>query len=84
MKVSYELQTGWTSEEKWPGWKISWKIKVQQHVKDCVWMLAHGRVLTSKARWRRKMSMSVGCPRCDGLVEGVLHAVRDCPKAKEI
>lgn len=50
VKIVYELQAGRIVEERWTGWKLMWKLRVQQRVKDWVWLLAHGGVLTNEAR----------------------------------
>lgn len=84
MKSAYIIQMGCIAEDRWPGWELLWKLWVQQWVKDCVWLMAHGRVLTSEARWHRGMASSAGCVRCDGLMEDVMHVLRHCPRAREI
>lgn len=47
-------------------------------------MLVHERVLTNDACWHRGLASSARCPHCQGLLEDVLHVIRECPKAKEI
>lgn len=30
VKSAFEIQAGWRFEEKWIGWKLLWKLRVQQ------------------------------------------------------
>lgn len=48
------------------------------------WLLAHNSLLTNFGRWKRGMADTSDCHRRNDRREDVLHAVRDCPKAKEV
>lgn len=61
-----------------------WRLRVQQWVKDCLWMLVHGQILPNEACCHRGMADSAQCQLCEGLVENIMHVVRDCPCAKEV
>lgn len=45
--------------------------------KDFMWELAHGRLLTNEARWRRNLPFSGDCKCYVGEMETTLHVVRD-------
>lgn len=73
-----------TASPPWRRWRMIWKLQVQQRVKAFLWILAHDRLLTNYGQWRRKMTDSPGCFRCNGDIEDSLHTLRDCPSSKEI
>lgn len=47
-------------------------------------MLAHGCLLTNAERTRRYISSNPLCDRCQIDEEDIMHAIRDCCKAKAI
>lgn len=49
-----------------------------------MWILAHGKILSNRERWRRHLSASPRCTRCDAEIEDACHVVRDCTDSKEI
>lgn len=48
------------------------------------WIMGHDKLLTNAERWKRKISSSKWCARCDCEEEDTLHAIRDCCWAKEV
>lgn len=68
----------------WKGWKLIWRMKASQRVRVFCWIMAHGKLLTNEERWRRRLTSDANYGRCQSEVEDVLHAVRDCPCAREV
>ncbi|KAJ8898838.1 hypothetical protein K2173_008147 [Erythroxylum novogranatense] len=84
IKSAYGLLTkDFTKEEK-DIWKVVWKWKGPQRVKTFLWLLSHGKLLTNEARLRRNLAPSASCPICQDHTESMLHAIRDCPKVREM
>lgn len=42
VKSTYELANGVFAEERWGGWKRTWKLGIQQRIRVFLWILAHG------------------------------------------
>lgn len=47
-------------------------------------LFGHDSLLYNALRWRREISISASCSRCDEIWEDSLHIFRDCSKAREI
>lgn len=84
VKSAYEIASGNEEEENWSGWKMLWKMRASQRVKVFSWLMAHGKLLTNVERWRRRLASDPICVRCHQGEEDTLHAVRDCPWAREV
>lgn len=78
VKAAYSLLRGMQSTVEWKGWKCIWSLKSQERTKVFLWLLAHDRVMTNWARWRRMIISSPSCGRCAAEKEDALHATRDC------
>ncbi|GMI82523.1 hypothetical protein HRI_001921600 [Hibiscus trionum] len=65
-------------------WKLIWSLRVPRRVQSFLWLAAHERLLTNVERMRRHMASSPSCGICGDPIEDVVHAVRDCSKAKEV
>lgn len=70
--------------ERWAGWNLIWKTGVQQRIRELVWMLTHEKLLSNVARWKRGMSDSALCQRCNKADDDILHIFRDCRFAREV
>lgn len=57
-KSAYEHAVGGNGEGTWVGWKLIWHLNVQQHVRDFIWLLTHGRIPTNHSRWRRGIAIN--------------------------
>lgn len=57
---------------------------MQQRVNACVWLMAHGSILTNEARYPRGMMDEAGCAQCWDVLEDILDVLRDCKGAREI
>lgn len=84
IKSAFSLLRGDASEDVWIGWKRIWRLKVQERAKVFMWLLAHDRVLSNWARWRRKLATSPCCDRCSVAKEDGIHAIRDCKGSREV
>lgn len=84
VKQAYDMLMRWGPDDCWSGWRLLWGLKVQQRVKDCVWLLAHGWVLTNELQWKRGVTNLARCQQCDAPIEDVLHIVRDCLCAQDV
>lgn len=58
VKSAYKLANGWIEENVWEGWRMIWKMKLQQPVKVFVWILAHEKLMTNSKRWKRRLTHS--------------------------
>lgn len=81
---AYELQIRRNEEGKWEGWKMIWRLKVQQCVKIFIWLLAYDKVLTKLSIWRRRLMDNSDCRLCREEREDSIHAIRDCMALREV
>jgi hypothetical protein len=54
------------------------------YLKVFLWFVAHYVVMTNEVRWRRRIASNPYCSHCSTKVETLLHALRDCPKARKV
>ncbi|CAN1832077.1 Putative ribonuclease H protein At1g65750 [Linum perenne] len=64
-----------------PIWRLIWRWKGPQRIRQFLWLVAHNRLLTNSERHRRHLAEIGACQVCPGLEESVLHVLRDCPLA---
>jgi len=86
VKSAYLIQEDSTvSQQQFdPLWHIIWKWKGLERVKIFLWTVAHGAIMTNKVRWRRKITANPCCYHCLTETESIIHALRDCPKARGV
>ncbi|KAJ8762621.1 hypothetical protein K2173_008060 [Erythroxylum novogranatense] len=84
IKSAYDLLTKDFTQEEKDIWKVVWKWKGPQRVKTFLWLLSHGKLLTNEAWLRRNLAPSTSCPICQDHTKSILHAIRDCPKVREM
>lgn len=85
VRSAYDLACKEVEEDvPWGGWKLIWKMKATQRVRVSSWLMAHGRLMTNMERWRRRIASDAYCARCQTEPEDVMHALRDCPRAREV
>lgn len=77
MKDAYRLSNGYVEGPSWEGWRLIWKMKVQECVRVVIWIMSHGKLLTNLERWKHRMATSPTYGRCNQ-DEETLHAIRDC------
>lgn len=79
----YKRMRGIGSEGSDSCWRKIWKWAGPRRVQVHLWLSLHDRLLTSSRR-ARLLGGSPICGRCRGDEENLLHAIRDCGKAKAI
>ncbi|CAN1126705.1 Putative ribonuclease H protein At1g65750 [Linum perenne] len=62
-------------------WKLTWRWKGPQRIRQFLWLVAHNRLLTNSEPHRRHLAEIGSCQVCQGQEESVLHVLRDCPLA---
>lgn len=77
------LEENWSQDALLRGWSLIWKLRVQQRIKDFLWLVSHDRLLTNFARWHWGMSVTNECSRCNNVKEDTMHVIRDCKYALE-
>ncbi|CAI9108693.1 OLC1v1008360C1 [Oldenlandia corymbosa var. corymbosa] len=61
-----------------------WGWDGPQKIRTFLWLLGKNRILTNGERRRHHLTIDASCQRCGALEETALHAVRDCPEAKQV
>lgn len=84
VKKAYRKLCGSATHDGWPGWSHLWKIEVQQRIRTFLWILSHNKLLTNYEKWRRNLREDPCCSLCGAMEETCLHAIRDCPEAKQV
>lgn len=79
LAVSPVAETDWDSL-----WGLVWHWKGPERLWMLLWKVAQGVLLTNNMRVQRAMTTSDSCPVCGEHVETILHAVRDCTKARAV
>ena len=70
-------------EEKWP-WHLVWKLNIPRRCKMFLWLACKNELMTNEARFQRDLTLDDECRGCHGVVENVIHVLRDCSKAQEV
>lgn len=65
-------------------WGMIWKLHVQEKVKVFIWLLLHDATQVNAHRFRCQLATSPRCTRCSHDMEDNLHALCDCPHAREV
>lgn len=63
-------------------WIKLWRFQGPTRPSLHLWMLKQGRLPTAEYLWRRHVLPCPTCPICSAACEDILHAVRDCPRAR--
>ncbi|CAN1157372.1 Putative ribonuclease H protein At1g65750 [Linum perenne] len=64
-----------------PIWRLIWKWRGPQRIRQFLWLVAHNRLLTNIERHQRHLVEIGAYQVCLGHEESVLHVLRDCPLA---
>lgn len=81
---AYMLTAEGSKDDGWEGWRMLWKMRIQQRVKVFAWIMVHDKLMTNSEGWRRRLTHSPVCARCVQGDEGVMHAIRDYTHAREV
>lgn len=65
-------------------WKGIWAFKIPPKLKLFAWTMVQGRLLTNSQRCKRNFTTDPNCKFCPGILESMLHLLRDCPRATAI
>jgi hypothetical protein len=63
---------------------VVWDWEGPQKIRNFLWKVSHGRLLTNVERKKRHMSDSEDCEYCHETAETVMHVLRDCPLAHSV
>jgi hypothetical protein len=79
----YMKLCGYSGEEVTSNWKKAWRINVPERVRSFMWLMMHERLLTNALKNKMRLCHAM-CNYCGDVEETILHAMRDCPKAREV
>jgi hypothetical protein len=79
----YMKLCGYSGEEVTSNWKKAWRINVPEKVRSFMWLMMHERLLTNALKNKMRLCHAM-CNYCGDVEETILHAMRDCPKAREV
>ncbi|CAN1818735.1 Putative ribonuclease H protein At1g65750 [Linum perenne] len=81
IRSAYSLVAEDVKEPREGFWKIIWRWKGPQRIRQFLWLVAHHRLLTNGVHRRRHLTEIGACQVCPEQEETVLHVLRDCPLA---
>lgn len=83
VKSAYSIVHGEASVQGEDVWRCMWSWKGPFRFQIHVWKVLHGRLLMNarKGSWSGN---STDCPWCVGVLETMLHALRDCKFASQV
>ncbi|CAA0831108.1 Unknown protein [Striga hermonthica] len=64
-------------------WKDVWSWSGPQRIRQFMWLVAKGRLLTNDERYRHHLAESATCVLCGAARETILHCLRDCRHANQ-
>nr|KYP62772.1 Putative ribonuclease H protein At1g65750 family [Cajanus cajan] len=67
-----------------PIWKQIWQLQITKKLRVFCWSILNNALPTNSKRKASHMSILESCPRCSATTEDAIHALRDCPKSKEL
>nr|XP_025670055.1 uncharacterized protein LOC112769805 [Arachis hypogaea] len=76
-----ERKVAWDTNENWL-WL--WHLGIPKKVKGLIWLILHGAIPTASLRYRRRLTATDLCPRCNEAPESVEHCLRLCNKVSPI
>lgn len=79
---AYKCLTPSGAQPSWPGWRRTWKLRVEQRIRTFLWLLSHDSLLCNFNRWRKGIADTAECQLCLAQTETSLHVVRDCQSAR--
>ena len=64
--------------------KWIWKLNTLPRIQSFVWQCIHHSISVRECLTARGMDIDNSCPICRNGPESILHALRDCPSARDI
>ncbi|KAH1097300.1 hypothetical protein J1N35_014221 [Gossypium stocksii] len=65
-------------------WRVIWKLKMLPKIKVFSWRIGQNILPTFDNIARLRQDFNNLCPRCNRREETLIHAMKNCPKAREI
>ncbi|CAN1194012.1 Putative ribonuclease H protein At1g65750 [Linum perenne] len=65
-------------------WNKVWSWEGPAKVKQFMWLVTHGNLMTNEERRRRHISTDATCPECKGGCEDIDHVIRSCSLAQGV
>ncbi|KAA3469415.1 reverse transcriptase [Gossypium australe] len=65
-------------------WRIIWKLKILPKIRIFGWRLGHDILPTYDKIANFRSELNSFCPRCGNDKETLIHALKDCPKARAV
>ncbi|CAN1339270.1 Putative beta-glucosidase 41 [Linum perenne] len=84
VRSGYLLAKGLVPIETNDRWRLIWRWKGPQRVRQFLWLMGNNRLLTNEERCRRHLVTNNECGICPGEPESCLHILRDCLAAKQV
>ncbi|CAN1126862.1 Putative ribonuclease H protein At1g65750, partial [Linum perenne] len=63
-------------------WKKVWTWEGPAKIKQFMWLVTHGKLMTNEERRRRHIAPDANCPECQEPCESVEHVLRKCNLAQ--
>lgn len=57
--------------------KRIWRVVVPERIRVFLWLVGNQVIMTNVERARRHLGDSEVCPICNGVVESIIHVLRD-------
>ena len=83
LKSAYSLTLPPSLEVPFRG-KWIWKFNTLPRIQSFVWQCMHHSISVRQCLTARGMDIEISCPICCNGPESILHALRDCPSARDI
>ncbi|CAN1304300.1 Putative ribonuclease H protein At1g65750 [Linum perenne] len=65
-------------------WKKVWQWEGPEKIKQFMWLVSHGKLITNEERRRRHIATDASCPECRDLCEDCEHVLRRCSLARQV
>ncbi|MBA0875913.1 hypothetical protein Goshw_023307 [Gossypium schwendimanii] len=65
-------------------WRLIWKLRILPKIKIFCWRIGHDILPTYENISKIRREFNSMCPHCGSEEESLIHALRDCPRAKAV
>ncbi|CAN1134502.1 Putative ribonuclease H protein At1g65750 [Linum perenne] len=65
-------------------WRKVWSWEGPAKIRQFLWLVTHGKIMTNEERRRRHIAADAICPECQGICEDVDHVIRSCGWAQSV
>ena len=84
VKTGYKILQDQTNQQEWEPWKIAWKSESLPKIKNFIWTLLKGKILTSEnLKRKRGFHGPSRCPLCQQVEETIQHLFQDYKFSRE-